>query len=500
MTQRRRMWWILLIVLAALALAACGGGNDRDDANDDAAPDPPPAEESAVEDAAAEDAPEEAEPVEDEVADQPPAEPVAASGQTPADICAEATADLAEPDTRQFDAADYVLTEGVDYGAVICTEGGPILLDLYEEQTPETVNNFAFLAGEGYYNNTTFHRVLPGFMLQGGDPTGTGAGDPGYSFDDEIVDDLVFDRPGLLAMANSGANTNGGQFFITYAATDWLNGMHTIFGEVLQGIEVAELLTARNPDQGPTYEGDALETVVIVEDPASLSYTPDGPPGIDHIQAVLEQHVAERMTSRLTIEPDYSHTYDAEAEAASWQSDGGDELVAYLDDYLVEQGFLGTAAVLLTVDECPENPDEFPFWAIGFQVSDYGTAEQAEAVLQDEERAETFVETGAFESQSVYEPLGGRVFDRAVPEGDWCAVEGGYRRLEFPFGRYILVADLIYDATVINDTTEPSVEQYMVFLSQDLLFQNIGGVLDRGNPVVAAADVDEAAEADESTE
>ena len=95
-----------------------------------------------------------------------------------------------------------------------------------------------FLAQQGYYNNTTFHRVLPGFMVQGGDPTGTGAGGPGYEFGDETDNGLVFDQYGLLAMANAGPGTNGSQFFITYGKPDWLNGNHTIFGRVFQGIDV----------------------------------------------------------------------------------------------------------------------------------------------------------------------------------------------------------------------------------------------------------------------
>ena len=151
------------------------------------------------------------------------------------------------------------------YEAVFKTELGDIRVRLFADQAPVTVNNFVFLARQGYYDNTTFHRVLPGFMAQGGDPTGTGAGGPGYNFEDEFSADLQFVRPGLLAMANRGPDTNGGQFFITYAPTPHLNGLHTIFGEVVEGTEVLNGLTPRDPQGNPDYQGDTLVSVEIIE-------------------------------------------------------------------------------------------------------------------------------------------------------------------------------------------------------------------------------------------
>jgi peptidyl-prolyl cis-trans isomerase A (cyclophilin A) len=139
--------------------------------------------------------------------------------------------------------------------AVIETSKGTIVCKLYEDKAPKTVNNFVGLAtgtkswfdiAKGqklttkFYDGLTFHRVIPGFMIQGGDPEGTGRGGPGYKFEDEIDQSLKFDRPGLLAMANSGPNTNGSQFFITVGKAEHLNGRHTIFGEVVQGYEIAE--------------------------------------------------------------------------------------------------------------------------------------------------------------------------------------------------------------------------------------------------------------------
>ena len=151
------------------------------------------------------------------------------------------------------------------YEAVFVTEIGDIRVRLYADQAPVTVNNFVFLARQGYYDNTTFHRVLAGFMAQGGDPTGTGAGGPGYTFEDEFDPDLQFDRGGMLAMANRGPNTNGGQFFITLAPTPHLNGLHTIFGEVVEGADVLSSLRLRDPAANPDYEGDGLVSIEIIE-------------------------------------------------------------------------------------------------------------------------------------------------------------------------------------------------------------------------------------------
>ncbi|MFZ5881224.1 MAG: peptidylprolyl isomerase [Chloroflexota bacterium] len=134
------------------------------------------------------------------------------------------------------------------YIATLHTEKGDVVLELFADKAPVTVNSFVFLARQGWFDGAPFHRVILGFMAQSGDPTGSGRGNPGYLFQDEIDPTLKFDRPGLLAMANSGPNTNGSQFFITYAPAAQLDGSFTIFGRVLSGMDVLESLTPRDPE------------------------------------------------------------------------------------------------------------------------------------------------------------------------------------------------------------------------------------------------------------
>jgi cyclophilin family peptidyl-prolyl cis-trans isomerase/tetratricopeptide (TPR) repeat protein len=161
----------------------------------------------------------------------------------------------------------FVINPAGQYEAILTTEKGEIRLRLFADAAPVTVNNFVYLADQGFYDGTTFHRVLDGFMAQAGDPSGTGAGGPGYMFEDETNNGLGFDRPGFLAMANAGPNTNGSQFFITFAPTPWLDGGHTIFGEIIAGEAVLEALTRRDPQANPSFLGDVIERIEIVERP-----------------------------------------------------------------------------------------------------------------------------------------------------------------------------------------------------------------------------------------
>lgn len=142
--------------------------------------------------------------------------------------------------------------------AVMETEKGTIRLRLFADQTPITVGNFVNLARRGYYNNLKFHRVIPDFMIQGGCPAGDGRGGPGYKFQDEFEKELRHNKPGILSMANAGPGTNGSQFFITHGATPWLDGKHTVFGEVASDIDqnVINQIVQGDKIKSVTIEGD----------------------------------------------------------------------------------------------------------------------------------------------------------------------------------------------------------------------------------------------------
>ena len=143
----------------------------------------------------------------------------------------------------------------LNYRARIETERGTIVIDLYPQHAPRTVNNFVFLAREGFYDGVAFHRVIADFMIQGGDPTGSGRGGPGYRFADETQGNPLRHETGSLSMANAGPDTNGSQFFITHAPQPHLDGKHTVFGKVVAGQEVVDAIR----------QGDRMQRVVIEE-------------------------------------------------------------------------------------------------------------------------------------------------------------------------------------------------------------------------------------------
>jgi peptidyl-prolyl cis-trans isomerase B (cyclophilin B) len=142
-----------------------------------------------------------------------------------------------------------------NYMAEIETDRGSIKLELFPNYAPKTVNNFVFLARQGFYDGVSFHRVISNFMIQGGDPTGTGAGGPGYSFEDEVADNPLTHETGVISMANAGPNTNGSQFFITHCPQPHLNGKHTVFGKVVSGQDVVDSIC----------QGDKMEQIIISE-------------------------------------------------------------------------------------------------------------------------------------------------------------------------------------------------------------------------------------------
>jgi peptidyl-prolyl cis-trans isomerase B (cyclophilin B) len=153
-----------------------------------------------------------------------------------------------QPPAMQIDPAK-------NYRATVETNRGAIVLELYPTYAPKTVNNFVFLARQGFYDGLMFHRVISNFMIQGGDPLGTGTGGPGYKFEDEVRNNPLKHETGVISMANAGANTNGSQFFITHSPQPHLNGKHTVFGKVIEGQEVVNAVR----------QGDVIQKVTVAE-------------------------------------------------------------------------------------------------------------------------------------------------------------------------------------------------------------------------------------------
>lgn len=201
---------------------------------------------------------------------------------TPLSLRLAAVLLLLTPAVRAQDAAPSPSASPApvtDINIVIHTTKGDIALNVFASKTPLTAANFLNLASRKYYDGVKFHRVIHGFMIQGGDPSGTGAGGPGYRFKDEFVPGLVFDKPGVLAMANSGENTNGSQFFITHVPTPHLNGHHTIFGQVTKGQDVVDAIEQGDVIQGidildPTAPLFAAEASQIAEWNAAMAAKP----------------------------------------------------------------------------------------------------------------------------------------------------------------------------------------------------------------------------------
>lgn len=167
---------------------------------------------------------------------------------------------------KQYSAPPaMVIDSKKKYQATFKTEKGDFVIELYADKAPKTVNNFVFLARDGFYDNTTFHRVIKNFMAQGGDPTGTGRGGPGYQFADEFNASLRHNSAGILSMANAGPNTNGSQFFITYGPTPHLDGKHAVFGKVISGMDVVNAIPERDPGRAIT-PGTTISTIEITEE------------------------------------------------------------------------------------------------------------------------------------------------------------------------------------------------------------------------------------------
>jgi cyclophilin family peptidyl-prolyl cis-trans isomerase len=166
---------------------------------------------------------------------------------------------------KQYDSSPAMgLDLSKKYSAEFETDLGNFKIALFADKVPATVNNFVFLAKDGFYDGTIFHRVIPNFMVQGGDPDSTGMGGPGYKFKDEFNPELTHSKRGILSMANSGPNTNGSQFFITHGPTDWLDFKHAVFGELVEGEDIFMSIPARDPGQ-TSAPAVTLKSVTIIE-------------------------------------------------------------------------------------------------------------------------------------------------------------------------------------------------------------------------------------------
>jgi len=168
--------------------------------------------------------------------------------------------------TKQYSSAPPMLIDITKQylAKVKMARGGEFSIELYPDKAPITVNSFVFLARQGYFDGVTFHRVLEGFMAQGGDPTGSGSGGPGYSFVNE-ANVLTFEKAGVVAMANAGRDTNGSQFFIMFGPYGLSESDYTIFGQVISGMDVVNGITRRDPNTNPEFSGDMIESITITE-------------------------------------------------------------------------------------------------------------------------------------------------------------------------------------------------------------------------------------------
>ncbi|MEO8607087.1 MAG: peptidylprolyl isomerase [Chloroflexota bacterium] len=318
----------------------------------------------------------------------------AQDAKTPTEIC-QAVAPAADPETRTFTAADQVLQPDTDYRAVICTEAGAIYVDLYEQYAPVTVNNFVFLAQKGYYNNTTFHRVIQDFMAQGGDPTATGTGGPGYQFKNEIVGFLDFANPGVLAMANAGPDTNGSQFFITTAAATHLNLQYNVFGQVLEGQENVTAIKLRDPDTA-TEPGSKLDTVVIITDPTTVKTTYETPAIAtqDEVKAAFDKIATLLPPDTLSVDPTVSGAFTSDQVVAAApeaeQTALGDFLSSHNFEYRVTNKVVNAKCDLKGAG----------FMSVEYTLDSYKSPEDAAAALADANLEQLAVQNGFTSAKS----------------------------------------------------------------------------------------------------
>lgn len=353
---------------------------------------------------------------------------VADDAPTPRELCA--AAEPAPLTMMQFEEAEQVLEPNVDYRAIFCASAGAIYVDLYENLTPITVNNFVFLAQQGYYDNTTFHRVIPDFMAQGGDPTGSGRGGPGYQFIDEPIGYLTFDRPGLLAMANAGPGTNGSQFFITTAPTPHLNFKHTVFGDVLVG--QANVVAIRERDPGTaSEEGETLRTVLIITDPSEVDNRDVvglAPATQEQVAAAFEGFAGGMPPSLPLDEESYGYfSTDAVAQSAV-----AEDILAGFAIFAEEFGHQYRYRMQIVNDDCDSS---IFFSSLGYWVDVYADAASARAAAEDEFMLQWLDSYGYAEDETAANVYQARA---ATCDGQ----EGVHLLALYPRGRFLATLDV----------------------------------------------------------
>ena len=346
---------------------------------------------------------------------------------TPQELC-----DAAEPaplTMMQFERAEQVLDPDLDYRAIFCTSAGAIYVNLYDTFTKVTVNNFVFLAQQGYYDSTTFHRVIPNFMAQGGDPTGSGRGGPGYQFADETTGHLTFHRPFVLAMANAGPGTNGSQFFITTAPTPHLNYKHTIFGDVLIGQDVVAAIRERDPETAAE-DGEALHTVLIVTDSTQVDDSgaaPTLPVKKEELLSAFQRFNADEVTVQSSEER-------RAALKTSLQSSFEDFAERYGHDYRI--------SMQLRNESC--NPEVF-FTSIGYAVDVFASADAAVEALADGLTVVMAESDGFVQPYQTRTPL----LMKHTPS---CLNQDGLHvMMQYTHGRFIITVDAHVDIGIVGN-------------------------------------------------
>ena len=372
-------------------------------------------------------------------------------------------------DTQSWpEAPDMTIDPDKIYVATFETEKGDIVVELDAKNAPATTNNFIFLANEGFYDDTTFHRVIPDFMAQGGDPTGTGTGGPGYAIPDEIAPDMKFDRPGLLSMANAGPNTAGSQFFITYGPAPWLDGHFTIFGEVIEGMDVLQQLTPRDPDQNPDTPGDKIITVKISEAESSRRPTPTPMPTPFPPDAANDDHFMADMKPEERLgywnTPPENTLESGKIYVANIETEEGDIQIELLADVapsnvnnfvvLANNGYYDGTRFFQVIPDT-DNPDGGLIVAIGGDPAGTGNGTPG-YVLDDELQEEAFNDSGWLGSAQPDANRNGGAFFITMKPSPWLAAHFT------PLGRVIGGQDVLDKFQPLNPAENPDQQGMLI--------------------------------------